>query len=114
LQIPVVHNKRDAKALIHIHYFHTAGHHSFDFFSTQLIKTHLRVYSTLPSLQIRSKRLGVVIQCASDFLEFRKKVSGIQIFPTMLLLSISTFMELLNFRRLSYHVWAKIISMVYS
>ena len=33
---------------------------------------------------------------------------------TMLLLSISSFMELLNLRRLSYHVWAKKMSMVYS
>lgn len=75
---------------------------------------YLKVYRTRPSFQIRSRRLGVVIQWASDFLEFLKKVSGIQIFPTILLLSTSTFMVLLNFKRLSNQVWAKIISIVYS
>lgn len=59
-------------------------------------------------------RLGVVIQWASAFLELRKKVSGIQIFPTMLLFRRSTFIVLLNFKRLSYQVWAKKMSMVYS
>lgn len=75
---------------------------------------HLSVYMTLPLLHSLSSRFGVVIQWASDFLEFLKKVSGIQILPTMLLLSMSSFMELLNFSRLSYHVWAKKMSMVYS
>lgn len=76
--------------------------------------SHLRVYMTLPLLHSLSRRLGVVIQWASDLREFRKNVSGIQILPTMLLLSISSFMELLNLSRLSYHVWAKKMSMVYS
>lgn len=76
--------------------------------------SHLRVYMTLPLLHSLSSRLGVVIQWASDLREFLKKVSGIQILPTMLLLSISSFMELLNLSRLSYHVWAKKMSMVYS
>lgn len=75
---------------------------------------YLSVYNTLPSFQILSILLGVVIQWASAFLEFRKNVSGIQIFPTMLLFNLSTFIVLLNFRRLSYHVWAKNISIVYS
>lgn len=75
---------------------------------------YLNVYKTLPSFQILSILLGVVIQWASAFLEFRKNVSGIQIFPTMLLFNLSTFIVLLNFRRLSYHVWAKNISIVYS
>lgn len=56
----------------------------------------------------------MVIQCASAFLEFLKKVSGIQILPTMLLFSRRTLMVLLNFKRLSYQVWAKNISIVYS
>lgn len=59
-------------------------------------------------------RLGVVIQWASAFFELRKKVSGIQIFPTMLLLRRRTFIVLLNFNLLSYQVWAKKMSMVYS
>ena len=59
-------------------------------------------------------RLGVVIQWASAFFELRKNVSGIQIFPTMLLLRRSTFIVLLNFSLLSYQVWAKKMSMVYS
>lgn len=59
-------------------------------------------------------RFGVVIQWASAFFELRKKVSGIQIFPTMLLLRRRTFIVLLNFNRLSYQVWAKKMSMVYS
>lgn len=59
-------------------------------------------------------RLGVVIQWASAFFELRKNVSGIQIFPTMLLLRRRTFMVLLNFNLLSYQVWAKKMSMVYS
>lgn len=76
--------------------------------------SYLNVYMTLPLLHSLSSRLGVVIQWASDFREFLKKVSGIQILPTMLLLSISSFIVLLNFNRLSYHVWAKKMSMVYS
>lgn len=69
---------------------------------------------TLPLLHSLRRRLGVVIQCASDLREFLKNVSGIQILPTMLLLSMRSFIELLNFSRLSYHVWAKKMSMVYS
>lgn len=69
---------------------------------------------TLPLLHSLSRRLGVVIQWASDLREFLKNVSGIQILPTMLLLSMSSFIELLNLSRLSYHVWAKKMSMVYS
>ena len=76
--------------------------------------SYLRVYRMRPSFQIRSMRLGVVIQWASAFLELRKKVSGIQIFPTMLLLRRRTFIVLLNFNLRSYHVWAKKMSMVYS
>lgn len=75
---------------------------------------YLSVYSIRPSFQIRSMRFGVVIQWASAFLELRKKVSGIQIFPTMLLFRRRTFIVLLNFKRLSYQVWAKKMSMVYS
>ena len=75
---------------------------------------YLSVYNTLPSFQIRSIRLGVVIQWASAFFEFLKNVSGIQIFPTMLLFNLSTFIVLLNLSRLSYQVWAKNISIVYS
>lgn len=76
--------------------------------------SYLNVYMTLPLLHNLRRRLGVVIQWAFDFREFRKNVSGIHILPTMLLLSMSSFIELLNFRRLSYHVWAKKMSIVYS
>lgn len=76
--------------------------------------SYLSVYMTRPLLHSLRSRLGVVIQWASDLREFLKKVSGIQILPTMLLLSMSSFIELLNFNRLSYHVWAKKMSMVYS
>lgn len=69
---------------------------------------------TLPLLHSLKRRFGVVIQWASDFREFLKNVSGIQILPTMLLLSMSNFIVLLNLSRLSYHVWAKKMSMVYS
>lgn len=67
-------------------------------------RTHLRVYITRPLLQRRRSRLGVVIQWASDLRELRKNVSGIHIFPTMLLFSMRSFMVLLNLSRLSYHV----------
>lgn len=76
--------------------------------------SYLRVYMTLPLLHSLRRRLGVVIQWASDLREFLKNVSGIQILPTMLLLSMSSFIELLNLSRLSYHVWAKKMSIVYS
>lgn len=79
-----------------------------------IYKAYLSVYMTLPLLHSLRRRFGVVIQWASDLREFLKNVSGIQILPTMLLLSMSSFIELLNFNRLSYHVWAKKMSMVYS
>lgn len=75
---------------------------------------YLSVYNILPSFWIRSNRFGVVIQWASDFLEFRKNVSGIQILPTMLLFSMRIFIVPLNLNRLSYHDWAKKMSIVYS
>lgn len=77
-------------------------------------QVYLSVYMTLPLLHSLSKRFGVVIQWAADLREFLKNVSGIHILPTMLLLSMSSLMELLNLSRLSYQVWAKKMSMVYS
>lgn len=68
----------------------------------------------MPSFHILSSWLGIVIQCESAVLEFLKMVSGSQIIPTMLLLSVSFFMVLLYLRRLSVHVWAKMMSIWYS
>lgn len=68
----------------------------------------------MPSPQILRSWLGVVTQCASAVLELRKMVSGTQIKPTMLLLSVSSFIVLLNRRRLSVQVWAKNTSIWYS
>lgn len=56
----------------------------------------------------------MVIQWESALLEFLKKVSGIQIRLTMLVLRVSALRVLLKRRRRSYHVWAKKMSMVYS
>ena len=56
---------------------------------------YLRVYRILPSFHIRSSWLGMVIQWASAFFEFLKIVSGSQMRPTMLLLSVRIFMVLL-------------------
>lgn len=71
---------------------------------------YLKVYRILPSFHILSSWLGMVIQWESAVLEFLKMVSGSQISPTMLLLRVNSFMVLLYLRRLSIHVWAKMMS----
>lgn len=52
----------------------------------------------------------MVIQWESAVFEFLKMVSGSQMSPTMLLLRVNSFMVLLYLRRLSIHVWAKMMS----
>lgn len=63
---------------------------------------------------MRKSLLGVVMLWEMDFLEFLKKVSGVQIFSTILLFKRKISVGPSNLSLSSTHIWRKNMSMVYS